>query len=85
MLTKKEPGDKEFLHSHVVLHYLPKQADYLWNKFQIELGTCSVQGIERRNKESKNYCERFTNNHHNICTQIMNILFDLFYLGKNAC
>ena len=85
MLTKNEQGDKEFLHSHAVLHYLPKQADYLWNKFQIGLGACSIQGIEKMNKESKNCCKRFTNNRRDPCTQMTNRLFDSFYLDKNSC
>ena len=53
-----------------------------YNKYCCGIGIYSMQGMERRNKESKNIAKRYCNNRYNMCYSTMNRLFDLFYYSK---
>ena len=39
---KVDNSNKEFLYMHIMLNYLPKQADYSQNNFYLELSTYSI-------------------------------------------
>ena len=76
--TKRNTGDLENPYSHVLRFYLPKHAKTTWDRHQLGLGIFSMQGFERRNKESKNTYRRFTNHKHNGCVQNLRRLWDIF-------
>ena len=71
----------ENYYSHVVINYTIPIMEQTFNQFRCGMGIFSMQGIERRNKESKNCAVRFTNNRFNLCTSTMKRLFDLFFFG----
>ena len=48
------------------------------------VGIFTMQGFERRNKESKNCLKRFTNNKDNVLIQNMNRLYNVFEHQVNA-
>ena len=52
-----------------------------FEKYRLGLGIFSMQGLERRNKESKTCASRFSNNKGNLCQQTITRLFDLFFFG----
>ena len=52
-----------------------------FKKYKMGIGIYSMQGIEQRNKESKNCAVCFTNNRYNLCTSTMKRLFDLFFFS----
>jgi len=59
---------------------MPKFANDNWNKHKLPLGIYTMQGFERRNKESKNIFRKHSNNKANPCKQIMPFLVDTFEL-----
>ena len=48
------------------------------------VGIFTMQGFERRNKESKNTLHRFSNNKGNVLTNNLRRLFDVYYYAKTA-
>ena len=64
--------------------HIPKIARETWEKHGLGVGVFTMQGFERRNKESKNTLRRFTNKKGNILMQNMKRLWDVFFHGKNA-
>jgi hypothetical protein len=83
-LTKNADGDDEFFYSHVLRFYLPKIAREIYTDQGVGLGVFTMQGYERRNKESKNTLKRFTNNKGNVLIQNMKRLWDIFYHSINS-
>ena len=77
-LTKNQPGDRETLYNHVVWGYLPQMACETWQKHNLGIGIFTMQGFERRNKESKNCFRRFTNKRGNTNLQNLKRLWDVF-------
>ena len=78
-------GDLETFYLHTLRFYLPVIAEYTWDKYRLGLGVYTMQGFERRNKESKMALHRFTNKKGNIVKQSMIRLWDIFYFGKKVC
>ena len=78
-LTKRNYGDDESFYFHCLRFYIPNIADETWEKFKLGVGIFTMQGYERRNKESKNTLRRFNNNKGNIVIGNMKRLWDLFY------
>ena len=58
---------------------MPKIVDETWEKFKFGVGIFTMQGYERRNKESKNTLQRFSNNKGNIVVGNMKRLWDAYY------
>jgi hypothetical protein len=83
-LTKNVDGDIEFFYSHCLRFYLPKHAEELFTEHGVGLGVFTMQGYERRNKESKNALKRFTNHKGNILVQNMKRLWDIFKHSMNS-
>ena len=83
-LTQKEIGDSETFYLHVLRYYLPKIAHTTWEKHSVGIGVFTMQGFERRNKESKNTLRRFNNNKGNIVVANMKRLWDLFYYEHSS-
>ena len=52
-LTKKNIGDMETFYMHTLRFYLPKIVDDTWERYRLGIGIFTMQGFERRNKESK--------------------------------
>ena len=68
-------------YTHVLINYIPFIMIQTFNKYKIGISINSMQGVERRNKESKNCAQRFSNYKHNLCISTINWLFDVFYYG----
>ena len=78
-LFDKEAGDAETFYCHTVRFYMLRIAKITWEKHRLGLGIYTMQGFERRNKESKNTFRRFTNKKGNTLVQNLKRLWDLFY------
>ena len=82
ILTSYIIGDNESFYSHVLFCYYPQLIDRLWTSHNVGIGIFTLQGFERRNKESKNAARRFYNGKHNVCSQTMNRVFDLWWFAE---
>ena len=70
---------KENFYCHILTDYLLPTLKETYETYKLGLGIFSMQGMERRNKESKNCAKRFYNNRYNICISTLLRLFDLFF------
>ena len=77
-LSKKSIGDCETFYMHTLRFYIPKIVDDTWKRFQLGIGIFTMQGFERRNKESKNIFVNHTNKKGNQVKQSMQRLWDIF-------
>ena len=84
-LTKNahSPGDDETFYLHCLRFYLPPIAKTTLEKHNLGLGIFTMQGFERRNKESKNAFKRFSNGKHNVVLSNLKRLWDVFITGHN--
>ena len=78
-LTKRNTGDDETFYFHCLRFYMLDIVDDAWEKFESGVGIFTMQGYERRNKESKNTLRRFSNNKGNIVIGNMKQLWDHFF------
>ena len=60
-LTKVEMGDDETYYVHALKYYIPNHATQSWEDHKCGIGVFTMQGFERRNKESKNILRKFNN------------------------
>ena len=74
----------ENFYCHVLTDYMAVFMQETYSTYKLGTGIFSMQGFERRNKESKNCAKRFCNNRYNICISTMVRLFDLFFHSKGA-
>ena len=87
-LTKKSIShngsieNDETFYMHTLRFYLPRIADETLEKHNLGLGVFTMQGFERRNKESKNTLRRFSNRIGNIIIGNIKRLWDIFFTGK---
>lgn len=72
----------ENYYSHVLINYTVPMMEQTFNKYKLDIGIYFIQGIEQRNKESKNCAICFTNNRFNLCTSTMKRWFDLFFFSR---
>ena len=82
-LTKKTEGDCETFYMHTLRFYLAPIVDDTWQRFQLGIVLLTMQGVERRNKESKNIFTCHTNKKGNQVKQCMYRLWDRFILVKS--
>ena len=68
-LKKHTPGDIETFYLHVVRYYMEDIIKDTWDKYQCGVGIFSIQGFERRNKESKHAISHHNNGKGNILIQ----------------
>ena len=80
-LSKNTMGDSENFYSHALFCYYPQLVDRIWKDHEMGVGMFNLQGMERRNKESKNAAKRFCNGKFNVCVQTMRRKFDFFYFS----
>ena len=52
-LTKNNMGDGENFYHHVLRYYIPHISKITFEKHHLGIGVFTMQGYERRNKESK--------------------------------
>ena len=85
-LTKNpaNPGDDETFYFHVLCFYLPRIAKQTLEENGMGLGIFTMQGFERRNKESKNTLRRFSNNKGNVLTPNLKRLWDIFFYEQTG-
>ena len=77
-LTTDEVGDNETYYLHALKFYIPYHATKTWDDHKCGIGVFTMQGFERRNKESKNILERFSNMKNQMLSQILKRLWDSF-------
>ena len=83
-LTKINTGDQETFYMHVLRFYMPDIARETLHEHNLGIGVFTMQGFERRNKESKNTLRRFSNNRGNLVISNLKRLWDVFSHGQNA-
>ena len=71
-------GDDETFYLHCLRFYMPKIAEETLEKHNLGLGIFTMQGFERRNKESKNTLKRFSNGKGDILSPNLKRLYDGF-------
>ena len=80
-LTKgKVVGDDETFYMHCLRCYTPHIAEITYKQHHLGVGIFTMQGYERRNKESKWSYSHHTNEKDNILTQNLHRLHDLFLM-----
>ena len=77
-------GSQETFYCHVLRYYVPKIVRTTFNRHRLGIGIFTMQGFERRNKESKNCMKRFSNNKGNVIMNNMKRLHDVFEHEINA-
>ena len=75
-------GNDETFYMHVLRFYIPRIADDTFEKYNLGVGIFTMQGFERRNKESKNTFRRFSNGIGNIIVGNLKRLWDIFFSGS---
>ena len=78
------PGDDETFYLHTLRFYMPMVAQHTLKVHGMGLGIFTMQGYERRNKESKNTLRRFGNSKGNIVESNLKRLWDIFHYEQNA-
>ena len=63
---------------------MPNIARHTFSKHELGLGVFTMQGFERRNKESNNTFRRFNNKKGNIVVPNMKRMWDIFAYGQTA-
>ena len=69
---------------HCLHFYMPHIAQLTLERHGLGLGIFTMQGFERRNKESKNTLRRFCNGKGDILSPNMKRLYDVWYWMHNA-
>ena len=82
-MTRKNDGDSETFYLHTLRYYMYDIIVDTWNTYKLGVGIFTMQGFERRNKESKATLLR-TNNKCNIMIQNLVKLFTKFNLEGNS-
>ena len=77
-------GDEETLYMHALRFYIPVIAKVTFDRHGVGIGIFNMQGFERRNKESKNTLQRFSNNKGNMVVPNLKRLWDVFWHKRNA-
>ena len=81
-MKDKRVGDHETYYLHCLRFYIPKMARETWTTHECGIGIYSMQGFERRNKESKNCMKKFNNNKQHRIPQSLRRLWDIFFRRK---
>ena len=81
-LTKVDMGDDETYYLHALKYYIPNHASQTWDDHKCGIGVFTMQGFERRNKESKNILRKFNNMKNKMLSQILKHLWDSFFYNN---
>ena len=82
--VKSKVGGDETFYLHCLRFYMPMIAKDTLEKHGIGLGIFTMQGFERRNKESKNTLKRFCNGKGDILSPNLRRLYDVFHYEHNS-
>ena len=82
--TQKKVGGDETFYLHCLRYYMPKIAKDTLDKHKLGLGIFTMQGFERRNKESKNTLRRFCNGKGDILSPNLKRLYDVFHYEHSS-
>ena len=77
------PGSQETFYTHTLRYYVPTIARTTFKRHGTGIGIFTMQGFERRNKESKNCMKRFSNYKGNIVVTNMKRVWDIFEHDMN--
>lgn len=80
-LKKQESGDIDIFYLHVVRYYMIPIMKDTWEKYECGVGIFTIQGFERRNKESKYSLSNHNNGKGNIMLQNIAHLCSKFMLN----
>ena len=84
-LTKHgQVGSEETFYTHALRYYMPRIAKLTYERHRTGVGIFTMQGFERRNKESKNCIKRFSNNKGNVVVTNVKRIWDIFNHDINA-
>ena len=81
-MKDKRFSDHETYYLHCLRFYIPKMARHAWKTQWCGIEIYSIQGFERRNKESKNCMKQFNNNKQHRMPQSLLCLRDIFFCRK---
>ena len=81
--TNNIGGDETF-YMHCLKFYMPMIAEVTLKRHKMGLGIFTMQGFERRNKESKNTLRRFCNMKGDYLSQNLRRLYWLFEYDCNG-
>ena len=76
-------GEEETFYCHVLRFYMLPIAKKTYERHKLGLGIFSMQGFERRNKESKRCLTRTSNYRGNIVVNNVKRLWDYYKYGEN--
>ena len=80
-MTKSNKGDEETFYLHTLRYYMPDIIEDTWKKYKLGVGIFTMQGFERRNKESKHSLSNHNNYKGNYIIQNLNRLYTKFDLN----
>lgn len=83
-LTRNTVGDEETFYMHCLRFYMPQISQNNYVNHGVGVGVFTMQGLERRNKESKNTLRRFNAKKGNIAVPNLKRLWDIFCHGKTS-
>lgn len=78
-LTDNLLGDNENVYMHILLGYFLTIVENTQKDYELGVGIFDMNGFERRNKESKEYAHKYTNNKSSLSMTIINRLWDFFF------
>mmetsp|Transcript_47890 Transcript_47890/g.55252 ORF Transcript_47890/g.55252 Transcript_47890/m.55252 type:complete len:93 (-) Transcript_47890:8-286(-) len=81
-MKNKRVGDHGTYYLHYLRFYIHKRARQTWETHECGIGIYSMQGFERRNKESKNCMKKFNNNTHRRIPQSLRRFWGIFFRRK---
>jgi hypothetical protein len=77
-------GTEETFYLHALRFYIPRIVKQTFDRHGTGIGVFTMQGFERRNKESKNCMKRFSNNRGNMMVNNIKRVWDIFEYDVNA-
>ena len=80
--------EDESFYFHCLRYYVPSIAEITYKRHKVGIGIFTMQGFERRNKESKNVIRKFTSYNRKseaLLTNTLQRLLMVFWNENNAC
>ena len=82
-LSGNKVGKDETYYLHALKYYIPVHGRKTWEDHKCGIGVFTMQGFERRNKESKNILRSFNNMEKKILSQILKRLRNSFFYNND--
>ena len=74
----RKVGCDETFYLHTLRYYIPRVVCITYERHHCGIGIFSMQGFERRNKESKSCVKKFLNNRGNILVNNLRRIWDVY-------